>query len=210
VRGKVEALKMTTDVSGNTTENAPSTVEAMRSELLDWAKAHLADAHMLKDRDGTRYPFFSTAWFGLLQKCYWQCEELLEKLVNVLLRLPSVAAQPSISGITKGRVGLQLTLAQCVSVLDQIAFSADEGIRKCVGQQSVLPEEQIRLELTALREFAKKRNEFTHERLSTREGNELCGRVLTVCIAFCESHLVSVAICVERQFSCQGTVGRES
>jgi hypothetical protein len=97
--------------------------EALRLALEAWARDRLARVRPLDGTEGREYRFLATDWFGLLQKCYWQSEELLEQVVNTLLKLPSVAEQPKVRQVTKGVPTLKLTLAQAVAFLrDRVAF----------------------------------------------------------------------------------------
>lgn len=178
---------------------APPSVEHFRAELLDWARQKLELANSREGRAETPYRFFGTNWFGVLQKCYWQSEELLEQVVSTLLRLPSIASQPTVARITKGSSKPQLTFAQCIRLLGEVSFSGNADVRPLIGDENTALVARVRAELAELREFAKKRNEFTHERLSLEAGNELCGESLSACVALCGSQLVSLAILVEKQ-----------
>jgi hypothetical protein len=177
-------------------------VEGMRLALETWARDRLARVRPLDGTEGREYRFLSTDWFGLLQKCYWQSEELLEQVANTLLKLPSVAEQPKVRQITKGVPALKLTLAQAVALLrDRVAFPS-------VLESLVLPLEErneilskMPRELVVLRMFADRRNAFTHERPSVADGNEECVIALTSCLALCESKVVAVAIRAERSLA---------
>jgi hypothetical protein len=89
----------------------PPTIEAQRNELRRWAQDRLNRANA-GDGNVPRYVCFGTDWFGVLQKCYWQTEQLLKRIVNQFLAIPSVASQSNICRITKGSKSVELTFTQ--------------------------------------------------------------------------------------------------
>jgi hypothetical protein len=182
---------------GRVEATMPATIGAHRNELRQWALDRLRRASPAAGSDRP-YAFFGTDWFGVLQKCFWQTEELLERIVNLFLTFPSVATQPAIARMTKGRNTVQLTFAQCISFLGQVAYPSNSDLRRLVGGGYEPFLQGIEDELAALREVGKQRNEFTHHRLSGETGSHLCPQALSACVRFCESQLMGVAVLVER------------
>ena len=177
-------------------------VEALRSVLRTWGTDHLAGVRPLGGSEGREYGFLSTDWFGLLQKCYWQSEELLEQVVNTFLALPSVAEQPKVRQVTKGLATLKLTLAQAVAFLrDRVAFGDVVEAMPLSPEERVEALKRIPGELVVFRMFADRRNAFTHDTLSFGDGNEECVIALTSCVALCESKLVAVAVRAEQSLA---------
>ena len=153
---------------------ADTGVESFRSALESWANDRLARVRPLNGAEGREYRFLSTDWFGLLQKCYWQSEELVERVVNTFLRLPPVAQQPKVLQVTRGVTALKLTFAQGVSFLrDRIDYSlALESPPFTLAERDGVP--RVQGELVVLRMFADRRNAFTHGEHSLGDGNEEC------------------------------------
>jgi hypothetical protein len=178
--------------------------EALRLDLRTWACDHLARVRPLDGTEGREYRFLSTNWFGLLQKCYWQSEELLEQVVNILLKLPSVAEQPKVRQVIRDGPTLKLTLAQAVAFLrDRVAFpSVLEALPMTLEERNEILS-KMPGELVVLRMFADRRNAFAHETLSAAEGNEECVIALTGLVALCESRVVAVAARAERLLAVQ-------
>ena len=173
-------------------------VESFRSALESWASDRLARVYPLDGREGREYRFLSTDWFGLLQKCYWQSEELVEQVVNTFLRLPSVAEQPRVLQVTRGVSALKLTFAQGVSFLrDRIDYSlAIKSPPFTLADRDDVP--KVQSELVVLRMFADRRNAFTHGAHAIGAGNEECVIALTSCVSLCQSRLVVLAMRVEQ------------
>lgn len=180
----------------------PGSIEEYRLELREWALTRLQyfkDADAEAEGDEVPYAFFGTDWFGVIQKCFWQTEELLERIVNLFVATRSVSQQPNISRMVKGKGPVQLTLSQCISVLGQIDFTTSDELRAKWGEGYDLFLGRLEAELAILRELGKERNQFTHDPLSLEAEGRLCSHALATCAAFCEFHLVRLAALVEEK-----------